>query len=139
MLFFQDYLAHIIDMSHLPIRPEQVCDLFGNIEDIYEFNRWVTPTNLYRTQTDLWINTYNVLGAIWIKQSNQPENSQSSHSCFLTACDGWKSISKNNIEGKDETLLWTVVVEMAPRLTLHLIILRGPGMVADHTAYQNTH
>lgn len=35
----QDYLAHIIDMSDLPIRPEQVCALFGNIEDIYEFNR----------------------------------------------------------------------------------------------------
>lgn len=35
----QDYLAHIIDMSNLPIRPEQVCALFGNIEDIYEFNR----------------------------------------------------------------------------------------------------
>uniref|UniRef100_H3DJA9 Pleckstrin homology and RhoGEF domain containing G3 n=1 Tax=Tetraodon nigroviridis TaxID=99883 RepID=H3DJA9_TETNG len=34
----EDYLAHIIDMSNLPIRPEQVCDLFGNIEDIYEFN-----------------------------------------------------------------------------------------------------
>ncbi len=42
---FQDYLAHIIDMSDLPIRPEQVCALFGNIEDIYEFNRWVTSTN----------------------------------------------------------------------------------------------
>ncbi|XP_035466748.2 pleckstrin homology domain-containing family G member 3 isoform X2 [Scophthalmus maximus] len=34
----EDYLAHIIDMSDLPIRPEQVCSLFGNIEDIYEFN-----------------------------------------------------------------------------------------------------
>ncbi|XP_037602512.1 pleckstrin homology domain-containing family G member 3 isoform X2 [Sebastes umbrosus] len=34
----EDYLAHIIDMSNLPIRPEQVCGLFGNIEDIYEFN-----------------------------------------------------------------------------------------------------
>ncbi|XP_008279633.1 pleckstrin homology domain-containing family G member 3 isoform X3 [Stegastes partitus] len=34
----EDYLAHIIDMSNLPIRPEQVCSLFGNIEDIYEFN-----------------------------------------------------------------------------------------------------
>ncbi|GLD62530.1 pleckstrin homology domain-containing family G member 3-like isoform X1 [Lates japonicus] len=34
----EDYLAHIIDMSNLPIRPEQVCALFGNIEDIYEFN-----------------------------------------------------------------------------------------------------
>ncbi|XP_070836074.1 pleckstrin homology domain-containing family G member 3-like [Chaetodon trifascialis] len=34
----EDYLAHIIDMSTLPIRPEQVCALFGNIEDIYEFN-----------------------------------------------------------------------------------------------------
>lgn len=42
-LFFsavvQDYLAHIIDTSRLPIGPEQVCALFGNIEDIYEFNR----------------------------------------------------------------------------------------------------
>uniref|UniRef100_A0A3Q1EZY4 Pleckstrin homology and RhoGEF domain containing G3 n=1 Tax=Acanthochromis polyacanthus TaxID=80966 RepID=A0A3Q1EZY4_9TELE len=34
----EDYLAHIIDMASLPIRPEQVCALFGNIEDIYEFN-----------------------------------------------------------------------------------------------------
>ncbi|XP_077395337.1 pleckstrin homology domain-containing family G member 3-like isoform X2 [Festucalex cinctus] len=34
----EDYLAHIIDMSNLPIRPEQVCALFGNIEDLYEFN-----------------------------------------------------------------------------------------------------
>ncbi|XP_061552406.1 pleckstrin homology domain-containing family G member 3 [Phycodurus eques] len=34
----EDYLAYIIDMSNLPIRPEQVCALFGNIEDIYEFN-----------------------------------------------------------------------------------------------------
>ncbi|XP_034713676.1 pleckstrin homology domain-containing family G member 3 isoform X6 [Etheostoma cragini] len=34
----EDYLAHIIDLSNLPIRPEQVCALFGNIEDIYEFN-----------------------------------------------------------------------------------------------------
>ncbi|CAL9686392.1 unnamed protein product [Knipowitschia caucasica] len=34
----EDYLAHIIDTNNLPIRPEQVCDLFGNIEDIYEFN-----------------------------------------------------------------------------------------------------
>ncbi|KAM4625138.1 pleckstrin homology domain-containing family G member 3-like [Polymixia lowei] len=34
----EDYLAHIIDLGNLPIRPEQVCALFGNIEDIYEFN-----------------------------------------------------------------------------------------------------
>uniref|UniRef100_A0A3Q4AEY2 DH domain-containing protein n=1 Tax=Mola mola TaxID=94237 RepID=A0A3Q4AEY2_MOLML len=34
----EDYLAHIIDTSRLPIGPEQVCALFGNIEDIYEFN-----------------------------------------------------------------------------------------------------
>ncbi|XP_028293997.1 pleckstrin homology domain-containing family G member 3-like isoform X2 [Gouania willdenowi] len=34
----EDYLACIIDMNNLPIRPEQVCALFGNIEDIYEFN-----------------------------------------------------------------------------------------------------
>ncbi|XP_034078252.1 pleckstrin homology domain-containing family G member 3 isoform X3 [Gymnodraco acuticeps] len=34
----EDYLAYIIDMNNLPIRPEQVCGLFGNIEDIYEFN-----------------------------------------------------------------------------------------------------
>ncbi|KAG9336544.1 hypothetical protein JZ751_002891 [Albula glossodonta] len=33
-----DYLAHIIDINDLPIGPEQVCALFGNIEDIYEFN-----------------------------------------------------------------------------------------------------
>lgn len=35
----QDYLAHIIDQCELLIGPEQVCALFGNIEDIYEFNR----------------------------------------------------------------------------------------------------
>ncbi|XP_066550862.1 pleckstrin homology domain-containing family G member 3 isoform X2 [Amia ocellicauda] len=34
----EDYLAHIIDTGDLPIRPDQVCHLFGNIEDIYEFN-----------------------------------------------------------------------------------------------------
>ncbi|XP_034761439.2 pleckstrin homology domain-containing family G member 3-like isoform X5 [Acipenser ruthenus] len=34
----EDYLAHIIDTPELSIRPEQVCALFGNIEDIYEFN-----------------------------------------------------------------------------------------------------
>ncbi|XP_037393818.1 pleckstrin homology domain-containing family G member 3 isoform X2 [Pygocentrus nattereri] len=34
----EDYLAHIIDTAELPIGPEQVCALFGNIEDIYEFN-----------------------------------------------------------------------------------------------------
>ncbi|XP_056151861.1 pleckstrin homology domain-containing family G member 3 [Lampris incognitus] len=34
----EDYLAHIIDTGDLPIQPEQVCALFGNIEDIYEFN-----------------------------------------------------------------------------------------------------
>ncbi|XP_062407490.1 pleckstrin homology domain-containing family G member 3 [Sardina pilchardus] len=34
----EDYLAQIIDIGDLPIRPEQVCALFGNIEDIYEFN-----------------------------------------------------------------------------------------------------
>ncbi|XP_043076082.1 pleckstrin homology domain-containing family G member 3 isoform X4 [Puntigrus tetrazona] len=34
----EDYLAHIIDIADLPIKPEQVCALFGNIEDIYEFN-----------------------------------------------------------------------------------------------------
>ncbi|XP_033844202.1 pleckstrin homology domain-containing family G member 3 [Periophthalmus magnuspinnatus] len=34
----EDYLAHIIDTNNLPIRPEQVCALFGNIEDIYVFN-----------------------------------------------------------------------------------------------------
>ncbi|KAK2843217.1 hypothetical protein Q7C36_011432 [Tachysurus vachellii] len=34
----EDYLAHIIDTSHLPIKPEQVSSLFGNIEVIYEFN-----------------------------------------------------------------------------------------------------
>lgn len=35
----QDYLAHIIDQCDLLMAPEQVCALFGNIEDIYEFNR----------------------------------------------------------------------------------------------------
>ncbi|KAL4656416.1 pleckstrin homology domain-containing family G member 3 isoform X1 [Arapaima gigas] len=34
----EDYLANIIDTDDLPIGPEQVCALFGNIEDIYEFN-----------------------------------------------------------------------------------------------------
>ncbi|KAJ7989063.1 hypothetical protein DPEC_G00315660 [Dallia pectoralis] len=34
----EDYLAHIIDMHNLPIEPKQVSSLFGNIEDIYEFN-----------------------------------------------------------------------------------------------------
>ncbi|TRY84450.1 hypothetical protein DNTS_035813 [Danionella cerebrum] len=34
----EDYLAYIIDTGDLPIKPEQVCALFGNIEDIYEFN-----------------------------------------------------------------------------------------------------
>ncbi|XP_042356528.1 pleckstrin homology domain-containing family G member 3 isoform X2 [Plectropomus leopardus] len=34
----EDYLAHIIDLSNLPIHPEQVWALFGNIQDIYEFN-----------------------------------------------------------------------------------------------------
>ncbi|XP_043999150.1 pleckstrin homology domain-containing family G member 3 isoform X2 [Gambusia affinis] len=34
----EDYLAHIIDLSNLPIGHEQVMALFGNIEDIYEFN-----------------------------------------------------------------------------------------------------
>uniref|UniRef100_A0A8C6UL14 DH domain-containing protein n=1 Tax=Neogobius melanostomus TaxID=47308 RepID=A0A8C6UL14_9GOBI len=34
----EDYLAHIIDTNNLPIQPDQVCALFGNIEDIYEFN-----------------------------------------------------------------------------------------------------
>nr|XP_061824676.1 pleckstrin homology domain-containing family G member 3-like isoform X1 [Nerophis lumbriciformis] len=34
----EDYLAHIIDTSNHSIRPELVCALFGNIEDIYEFN-----------------------------------------------------------------------------------------------------
>ncbi|KAK3563134.1 hypothetical protein QTP86_016369 [Hemibagrus guttatus] len=33
-----DYLAHIIDTRNLPIKPEQVSSLFGNIEVIYEFN-----------------------------------------------------------------------------------------------------
>ncbi|XP_035006939.2 pleckstrin homology domain-containing family G member 3 isoform X5 [Hippoglossus stenolepis] len=37
-MIVEDYLAHIIDCSNLSIRPEQVCSLFGNIEDIYEFN-----------------------------------------------------------------------------------------------------
>ncbi|XP_077366422.1 pleckstrin homology domain-containing family G member 3-like isoform X2 [Festucalex cinctus] len=37
-MMVEDYLAHIIDRADLSIRPEQVCFLFGNIEDIYEFN-----------------------------------------------------------------------------------------------------
>ncbi|XP_013879348.1 pleckstrin homology domain-containing family G member 3 isoform X2 [Austrofundulus limnaeus] len=37
-MIVEDYLAHIIDQSSLSIHPEQVCALFGNIEDIYEFN-----------------------------------------------------------------------------------------------------
>ncbi|XP_038640144.1 pleckstrin homology domain-containing family G member 3-like isoform X9 [Scyliorhinus canicula] len=34
----EDYLGCIIDALDLPIRPEHVSALFGNIEDIYEFN-----------------------------------------------------------------------------------------------------
>ncbi|XP_042071465.1 pleckstrin homology domain-containing family G member 3 isoform X5 [Haplochromis burtoni] len=40
-MIVEDYLAHIIDQSDqsdLSICPELVCALFGNIEDIYEFN-----------------------------------------------------------------------------------------------------
>ncbi|KAI4875152.1 hypothetical protein NFI96_013020 [Prochilodus magdalenae] len=37
----EDYLAYIIDARDLPIKPEQVSSLFGNIEVIYEFNRCV--------------------------------------------------------------------------------------------------
>ncbi|XP_016889305.1 pleckstrin homology domain-containing family G member 3-like isoform X2 [Cynoglossus semilaevis] len=37
-MIVEDYLAYIIEHSGLLIRPEQVCFLFGNIEDIYEFN-----------------------------------------------------------------------------------------------------
>ncbi|XP_077408104.1 pleckstrin homology domain-containing family G member 3-like [Vanacampus margaritifer] len=37
-MIVEDYLAQIIDQADLSIRPEQVCFLFGNIEDIYEFN-----------------------------------------------------------------------------------------------------
>ncbi|XP_028994046.1 pleckstrin homology domain-containing family G member 3 isoform X2 [Betta splendens] len=40
----EDYLVHIIDMSSLPIQPEQVCALFGNIEDIYVFNSELLQT-----------------------------------------------------------------------------------------------
>ncbi|XP_035287695.1 pleckstrin homology domain-containing family G member 3 isoform X5 [Anguilla anguilla] len=40
----EDYLAHIIDTGDLPMRPEQVSDLFGNIEDIYEFNSELLQT-----------------------------------------------------------------------------------------------
>ncbi|MEQ2182545.1 Pleckstrin y domain-containing G member 2, partial [Goodea atripinnis] len=36
-----DYLGCIIDCGALPLKPEQVSTLFCNIEDIYEFNRWV--------------------------------------------------------------------------------------------------
>ncbi|XP_066464725.1 pleckstrin homology domain-containing family G member 3-like isoform X2 [Eleutherodactylus coqui] len=34
----EDYLGGIIDKHELPMKPEQVCALFGNIEDIYELN-----------------------------------------------------------------------------------------------------
>ncbi|XP_039393522.1 pleckstrin homology domain-containing family G member 3 isoform X13 [Mauremys reevesii] len=34
----EDYLGKIIDTEELLLRPEQVCALFGNIEDIYELN-----------------------------------------------------------------------------------------------------
>ncbi|XP_061610225.1 pleckstrin homology domain-containing family G member 3-like isoform X2 [Phyllopteryx taeniolatus] len=37
-MIVEDYLAHIIDRADPSVRPEQVCFLFGNIEDIYEFN-----------------------------------------------------------------------------------------------------
>ncbi|XP_047243998.1 pleckstrin homology domain-containing family G member 3-like isoform X7 [Girardinichthys multiradiatus] len=37
-MIVDDYLAHIIDESDLSNHPELVCALFGNIEDIYEFN-----------------------------------------------------------------------------------------------------
>ncbi|XP_058468836.1 LOW QUALITY PROTEIN: pleckstrin homology domain-containing family G member 3 [Solea solea] len=37
-MIVEDYLSHLIDCSDVSIRPEQVCSLFGNIEDIYEFN-----------------------------------------------------------------------------------------------------
>ncbi|KAG8560556.1 hypothetical protein GDO81_015031 [Engystomops pustulosus] len=35
----EDYLGGIIDKHELPMKPEQVSALFGNIEDIYELNR----------------------------------------------------------------------------------------------------
>lgn len=38
----QDYLGCIIDCGDLPLKPEEVSTLFCNIEDIYEFNRWVS-------------------------------------------------------------------------------------------------
>ncbi|CAL8315613.1 unnamed protein product [Merluccius merluccius] len=37
-MIVEDYLAHIIDHADLSVGPELVCALFGNIEDIYEFN-----------------------------------------------------------------------------------------------------
>lgn len=37
-MIVEDYLAHIIDESELSNHPGLVCALFGNIEDIYEFN-----------------------------------------------------------------------------------------------------
>ncbi|XP_023203457.1 pleckstrin homology domain-containing family G member 3 isoform X4 [Xiphophorus maculatus] len=37
-IIVEDYLAHVIDESDLSNQPKLVCDLFGNIEDIYEFN-----------------------------------------------------------------------------------------------------
>uniref|UniRef100_A0A8C8VP23 Uncharacterized protein n=1 Tax=Pelusios castaneus TaxID=367368 RepID=A0A8C8VP23_9SAUR len=38
----EDYLGKIIDTEELLLRPEQVSELFGNIEDIYELNRDLT-------------------------------------------------------------------------------------------------
>lgn len=41
LCFSQDYLGCIIDCGDLPLKPDEVSTLFCNIEDIYEFNRWV--------------------------------------------------------------------------------------------------
>lgn len=87
LLYFQDYLAHIIDLSNLPIQPERVCALFGNIEDIYEFNRYVTirkynphPMSLY------WSISY----SICLQQSKVQEHLWK-YLLFCCCCiHGWK-------------------------------------------------
>ncbi|XP_053737881.1 pleckstrin homology domain-containing family G member 3-like isoform X3 [Synchiropus splendidus] len=37
-MIVEDYLSHIIEQSPVSLSPDQVVRLFGNIEDIYEFN-----------------------------------------------------------------------------------------------------
>lgn len=42
MILMQGYLKSIIDTPEIEIRPEDVCALFGNIEEIHDFNRWAS-------------------------------------------------------------------------------------------------